>query len=128
MGYPFLSDEWFDEVRALTAAAGDLGLSEAARSLMMNIKVTRGEGDCEMCIEGGVIKQGLNASAPITLTVPFDVARKMFVDQDQNAGTQAYMSGRLKIDGDMSKLLASVNIRPTPVQQVLSEQIQDITD
>ena len=128
MGYRFLSDEWFDNVKALTAAAGDLGLPEAAANLRMNIKVIREEGDCDMCIEGGAITKGLDASAPITLTVPLDVARKMFVDQDQNAGTQAYMSGRLKIDGDMSQLLVSVNTQPTLAQQTLSKQIQDATD
>jgi len=128
MGYRFLSDEWFDEVKRLTEAAGDLGLSEAAKDLVMNIRVTRDEGDCEMCIGGGAITKGLDPSAPITLTVPFDVAQKMFVYQDQNAGTQAYMSGKLKIEGDMSKLLASVNIQPTPAQEELSKRVQDITD
>lgn len=128
MGFKFLSDEWFDEVKALTEAAGDLGLSDAAKNLMMNIKVTRDEGDCDMGIGGGAIVKGLNESAPITITVPFDVAQKMFVDQDQNAGTQAYMSGKLKIDGDMTKLMASVSIQPTPDQQELSRKIQDITD
>ena len=128
MGFKFLTDEWFDEVKALTEAAGDLGLSDAAKALIMNIKVTRDEGDCDMCIGGGAIVKGLNESAPITITIPLDIAQKMFVDQDQNAGTQAYMSGKLKIDGDMTKLMASVSIQPTPAQEELSRQIQDITD
>lgn len=128
MGFKFLTDEWFDEVKALTESAGDLGLSDAAKALIMNIKVTRDEGDCDICIGGGAIVKGLNGSAPITITIPFDVAQKMFVDQDQNAGTQAYMSGKLKIDGDMTKLMASVNTQPTPAQQELSKQIQDVTD
>lgn len=128
MGFKFLTDEWFDEVKALTEAAGDLGLSDAAKGLTMNIRVTWDEDDCDMCIGGGAIVKGLSESAPITITVPLDVAQKMFVDQDQNAGTQAYMSGKLKIDGDMTKLMASVSIQPTPAQEELSRQIQDITD
>lgn len=128
VGFRFLSDDWFDKVEELTVAAGDLGLSEAAKALIMNIKVKGGEGDCDMCIGGGTITKGLNHGAPITISVPFDIARKMFVDQDQNAGTQAYMSGKLKIEGDMSKLIASVSIQPTPAQQILSNRIQDITE
>lgn len=128
MGFKFLSDEWFDKVKKLTEAAGDLGLSEEAKNLIMNIKVTREDGDSAMCIGGGAIEKGLNAAAPITITVPFDVAQKMFVDQDQNAGTQAYMSGKLRIEGDMTKLMASVSMQPTPAQQELSKKIQDITD
>jgi hypothetical protein len=52
----------------------------------------------------------------------------MFVDQDQSAGTQAYMSGKLKIDGDLRKRIAQVSIQPTAVQQALSNQMQDITE
>ena len=128
MGFKFLSDEWFDKVKELTEAAGDMGLPDAAKALIMNIKVTSGQGDCDMCIGGGTITKGLNNAAPITISVPFDIARKMFVDQDRSAGTQAYMSGKLKIDGDMSKLIASVSIQPTTAQQTLSSQIQDITE
>jgi putative sterol carrier protein len=128
MGFAFLSDKWFEKVKELTDAAGDLNLSEAAKSIVMNIKVTNDKGDYEMCIDGGVIKKGLNQASAITISVPYDIARKMFVDQDQNAGTQAYMSGKLKIEGDMGKLMASISIQPTAAQQKLSKQIQDITE
>ncbi|MEE8400341.1 MAG: SCP2 sterol-binding domain-containing protein [Desulfobacterales bacterium] len=128
MGFEFLSDDWFDKVKELTVSAGDLGLSDDAKALIMNIKVTGDKSNCAMCINGGIISKGLNTAAPITISVSSDIARKMFVDQDQNAGTQAYMSGKLKIEGDMSKLIASVSIQPTPAQQALSGQIQDITE
>jgi len=128
MGFKFLSDKWFDKVEELTNAAGDLGLTDAAKAIVMNIKVSSDEGDCDMCIDGGIIKKGLNHASAITISVPYDIARKMFVEQDQNAGTQAYMSGKLKIEGDMTKLLASVSIQPTAAQQELNKKIQDITE
>lgn len=128
MGYKFLSDEWFDQVSILTDAAKDLGLSDAAKAIVMNIKVTSDDNDYDMCIDGGIIRKGLNPASPITITVPYDIARKMFVDQDQSAGTQAYMSGKLKIEGDMTQLMASISIQPTPEQQKLNQQIQEITE
>jgi len=128
MGFKFLSEGWFEKVKQLTDDAGDLGISGAAKTIIMNIKVTNDNGVCDMCIDGGVIKKGFNKSSAITIFVPYDIARKMFVDQDQNAGTQAYMSGKLKIEGDLSKLMASVTIQPTAAQQKLSKQIQDITE
>ena len=97
MGFRFLSDDWFDKVEELTVAAGDLGLSEAAKALIMNIRIEGDEGDCDICIGGGVITKGLNDAAPITISVPFDIARKMFVDQDQNAtaaSIQDLLSGK----------------------------------
>ena len=123
MGLKFLSDKWFETVEELTNAAGDLGLSDAAKAIVMNIKVIGDEGDCDMCIDGGVIKKGLNPASAITISVPYNIARKMFVDQDQNAGTQAYMSGRLTIEGDLNKLMASVSIQPTSAQQELNKKI-----
>ena len=128
MGFRFLSDEWFEKVKELTQAAEDLGLSDTAKSIILNIKVTKDDGICDMCIEGGIIRKGQNRASAITISVPYDIARKMFVDQDQNAGTQAYMSGKLKIEGDLNKLMASVSIQPTAAQQKLSKQIQDITE
>jgi hypothetical protein len=128
MGFRFLSDEWFEKVKDLTDAAGDLGQSDAAKAIVMNIKVIDDQGSRDMCIDGGVIKKGQNRASALTISVPYDIARKMFVDQDQNAGTQAYMSGKLKIEGDLNKLMASVSIQPTAAQQKLSEQIQEITD
>ena len=127
MGFEFLSDKWFEKVKEFTDAAGDLGLSDAAKAIVMNIKVTSDGGDYDMCIDGGVIKKGINPVSAITISVPYDIARKMFVDQDQNAGTQAYMSGKLKIEGDMSKLMASVIIQPTVAQRELNQKIQNIT-
>ena len=128
MGFKFLSDKWFEKVEELTHAAGDIGLSDAAKDIIMNIKVTRDGDDCNMCINGGVITKGLNHASAITISVPYDIARKMFVDQDQNAGTQAYMSGKLKIEGDLTKLMASVSIQPTAAQHALNQQIQAITE
>ena len=36
----------------------------------------------------------------------YAVAKKLFVDGDQAAGMQAFMSGQIKVEGDMSKLMA----------------------
>ena len=128
MGFQFLSDEWFDKVKEIREAAGDLGLSDVAKAIVMNIRVTSDEGDTEMCLNGGEMEKGRNDSAPVTINVPYDIARKMFVDNDQSAGTQAYMSGKLKIEGDMSKLMAAGSIQPTPAQQELSKKIQEMTE
>jgi len=128
MGFKFLSDTWFEKVNELNNSAGDLGLSDTAKSIIMNVRVIGDKEDFYMCIDGGVIRKGLHPASAITISLPYDVARKMFVDQDQNAGAQAYMSGKMRIEGDMSKLLTSINIQPTIAQQELNKQIQNITE
>ena len=104
MAYTFLSDEWLTEVQKLVDEAG--GGSGFPDSITLNMVVTGGpEGDRELHVAGGKFQSGLT-EAPTKLTVPFDVAKKMFVDGDQSAAMQAFMSGQIKVEGDMSKLMA----------------------
>jgi len=75
--------------------------------VQVNMVVTGGpEGDRELHVSDGVFAGGLLDSAPTKLTVPYAVARAMFVDGNQQAGMQAFMSGQIKVEGDMSKLMA----------------------
>ena len=64
------------------------------------------EGDRELHVAGGTFGAGLKDDAPTKLTVPYDVARNMFVNGDQAAAMQAFMGGKIKVEGDMSKLMA----------------------
>ena len=41
----------------------------------------------------------------MTLSTDMETARKVFVDADQQAGMQAFMSGKVKVQGDMTKLM-----------------------
>jgi putative sterol carrier protein len=53
---------------------------------------------------------------------------KIFIEQDQSAGMQAFMSGKLKVEGDMSKMMALQSIQPTESQKKLQEMVKEITD
>jgi len=54
----------------------------------------------------GTFAGGLIDGAPTKLTVPYSVARAMFVEGNQQAAMQAFMSGQIKVEGDMTKLMA----------------------
>jgi putative sterol carrier protein len=55
------------------------------------------------------------------------VAKAMFVEGNQAMGMQAFMSGQIKIEGDMSKLMAMQGQAPSESQQKLTEKIKEIT-
>jgi len=55
------------------------------------------------------------------------LAKRIFIEGDQSAGMQGFMSGQIKIEGDMSKLMALQSAQPTDEQKQLMKQIQDIT-
>ncbi|HVX18843.1 MAG TPA: SCP2 sterol-binding domain-containing protein [Acidimicrobiales bacterium] len=104
MPYPFLSDPWLDAVQELAAEAGTGAMPNGVE---LNLVVTGGpEGDRELHVSDGVFGSGLLDSAPTKLTVPYDVAKKMFISGDQSAAMQAFMSGQIKVEGDMTKLMA----------------------
>ena len=125
MGLQFLSEEWFTEVRKLMDEAG---IAEDPNAPTMNIVVTGGPGgDKELHSKGGNFGEGL-VDAPTKMIVPFEVAKKVFIDQDQQAGMQAFMQGQVKVEGDMSKLMAMQTQQPSAEQKALMDKVAAMTD
>ena len=105
MPNPFLSDAWLEEVKAIAEEAGGGGMMPPSAEI--NMVITGGpEGDKELHVANGAFATGLLDSAPTKLTVPYQVAKDMFVKGDQSAAMQAFMSGQIKVEGDMTKLMA----------------------
>ena len=122
----FLSDAWFAEVDKLRDQMP--APSPAVADMVMNIVVTGGpDGDREIRMEKGQFEQGLVDGAPTKLTVPYEVAKAIFIDGNSQAGMQAFMAGQIKVEGDMSKLMAMQGSAPTPEQQEFTKKLQAIT-
>jgi hypothetical protein len=97
--------------------------------MKLNIVVTGGPaGDKEIHSSGGNFGEGLIDDAPTKLTVPYEVAKKTFIEGDQQAGMQAFMQGQIKVEGDMSKLMAMQTQQPSPEQAVIQKKIAEITN
>lgn len=125
----FLSDEWFAKVAELEAAAGNLNVPASLASLALNLTVTgSAAGNVEMCLNGGKFEKGHNGAAPTKLTLPVDLARRIFLENDQSAGMQGFMSGQIRVEGDMSKLMAMQSARPSEEQKALIKQILAVTE
>ena len=63
-----------------------------------------------------------------TVTTDYATARAMFVDQDPASAMQAFMEGRVKVQGDMMKLMAMQTSMPAnEFSQELAAEIQAIT-
>ena len=112
MPYPFLSAEWFDEVHAIRDRYTD-GAPPVPHKIRMNQVITGApftDGDIKLYMdtsEGAmVLALGELDTPDVTITTDYDTARKIFVDQDPQAGMQAFMSGKIKVQGDMAKLMA----------------------
>jgi len=129
MPYPFLSDDWFTAAKAIRDEAGDVG-PPGGNEITLNVTVVEGPmGDMEMHLANGVFDRGHVDDAPTKATVPYDVARALFVDGNPQAAMQAFMNGQLRIEGDISKIMAvqGAAMSPSPEQMHLQERLREIT-
>lgn len=123
MAHEFLSDSWFDAVSALDAPPAP----PAMDGVTINMVVTKEGGDIEAHMGGGKIAKGLADGAQTTITVPFDTAKALFVKRDQQAAMQAFMSGQIKVTGDMTKLMAMGSATPTPEAEAFGNAVLELT-
>lgn len=127
MAYAFLSPEWFTKVDELIASAGDLQIPEAMKAVEVNVTVTSTAGETPLFMKDGLFTQGHKAGAPTSLTLSAELARKIFVDADMGAGVQAFLTGEMKVEGDLAKLVAMQTVEPSEPQKRLTKQIAAIT-
>ena len=123
----FLTDDWFANVEKLTAEAGDLNLSASLSNLALNLVVTGGEGTTELALDSGKIVKGASANAKTTLTLDAETLRKVFLEFDMAAAMQAFMTGKIKVQGDMSQLMALQTAKPSQEQKDLFKKVLEQT-
>ena len=123
----FLTDDWFSNVETLTAQAGDLNLSPALANLAINLVVADASGNTELSLEGGAIKKGLSSNAKTTLNMDGETLRKVFLEFDMAAAMQAFMTGKIKVQGDMSQLMALQTAKPSQEQKDLFKRVLEQT-
>jgi len=132
--YPFLSDEWMDAARDIREEYRGK-TPPTAQPIKMNQVITEvpfGEGKIEahMDSSSGEMEMELGhlPDAEVTVTVDYATAKAIFVDQNQQAGMQAFMSGKIKVQGDMTKLMAMQQTGPDPVAAEVAGRIKAITE
>ena len=130
--YPFLSDEWFVAVRAIVDAR-DVEIPPHA-TLAMNLVVTEtpfGE-DRQLHIgaRDGKADWGTGhvTDADLTLTTDYATAREIFMSGNPQAAMQAFMEGKVKLQGDLTKLMAAQVAGTGPGAPGLAEELSAITE
>jgi putative sterol carrier protein len=134
--YPFLSEEWIAEVRKLgDEAKADGGGTNIPHAVKMNQVITEvpfGSGTIEAHMDttsGDMqMEMGHLADPDLTVTLDYATAKAIFVEGNPQAGMQAFMAGKVKVQGDMTKLMAMQAAPPDPKAQELSTKIRDITE
>ena len=123
----FLTDDWISTVETLTAQAGNLNLPPALANLAINLVVADNAGNTELSLDGGAIKKGLSSNAKKTLNMDAETLRKVFLEFDKAAAMQAFMTGKIKVQGDMSQLMALQTAKPSQEQKDLFKKVLEQT-
>ncbi len=130
--FPFLSDEWFDQAEKLVAASDTQAPAHASVAVNLVVKETPFDKDCEFHMGAkdgkGDFGRGHFDTADVTLTTDYTTAKEIFVSGNPTAGMQAFMAGKVTVQGDMSKLMAAQAGGAAPGNPELSKALQDITE
>lgn len=134
MPNPFLSEAWMADVHAIRERfQGET--PEITTSLKINQVVTGvpfGDGTVSTYLDtssGQVAMDfGTLEDADVTVTTDYDTARILFVDQDPAAGMQAFLAGKVVVQGDMMKLMAMQTAMPSNEATIeIANEIKAIT-
>ena len=135
--HAFLSEEWLDEARRIGEEYG--GQLDAGEYLVrMNQVITEvpfGDGTVRTHIDSSSgtmeMETGHLEEPDVTVTLDYQTARAIFIEGNRDAGMQAFMAGRIVVQGDMTKLLLAIQqqqVTPDPRAAEIHRRIQEITE
>jgi putative sterol carrier protein len=128
--YKFLSDEWIEAARKLREETTEATTPHQVKMNLVITDVPFGGGTVEahMDTTSGTIQldTGHVETPDVTATLDYDTARAMMVDNNPQAGMQAFMAGKIKLQGDMTKAMALQTGGPTDPD--FTAKIQAITE
>lgn len=130
--HPFLADDWFAAVEGLVAEHS----TEATPGpdVVMNMVVTDSPFGSDREFHMGAVdgtalfSAGHREGADVTLTTDYATAKDLFLSGNPQAAMQAFMSGKVNVQGDMAKLMtAGPGGGATGSNPELTAAIQELT-
>lgn len=124
----WLTQEWLDEVKRL---AQDQPERPGASARMQYLLTGAPDGDVRYywVLENGRLLENQLGELPdpdLTLTMTYEDARR--VQSGELDAQAAFMQGRVKVGGNMAKLMALMPITNSPEYRHLQEQIREVTE
>ena len=124
----FLTQEWHDEVRGLAESQPE----RPGASARMQYVVTGGpDGDVRyfwLLENGKLMESGVGDidEAEITLTQSYEDA--VAIQKGELDANAAFMQGRVKVTGNMAKLMSLLPITNSPEYKQLQTEVREITE
>ena len=132
--YPFLSDDWIAEARRIReeydSGAHRPPPGEDEPRHHRGALRRRGRSTPISTPPKGSVRLDLGHLDPADLkvTVDYITAKSILVEGNPQAGMQAFMAGKIKVEGDMAKLMALQTVPPDAGAQEIAQRLRDITE
>lgn len=123
----FLSQAWFDSLQILNSNAGELHLPPSLANLIINVNII-GDDPKELHLYAGKLGQYHTSHAISTINIDSDTLTQIILDKDANIALEAFMMGKIRIDGNMSAVMALQSAKPSPEQKALYQKILNMTE
>ena len=110
--YLFLSDEWLDEARSIRAEfkgkSPAIPVSVRMNQIIQEVPFGDGTIHAHVDTSSGELEMetGHLESPDLTITIAYSTAKAILVDGDAQAAMQAFLGGKIKVDGDITKMMA----------------------
>jgi hypothetical protein len=132
--HEFLSDEWIEAARRIRDEhAADVPAPPPIRMNLVVTEVPFGSETLHAHVDttsGSVhLEQGHLERVDVTVSTDYRTSRSIFVEQDPTAAMQAMFEGRIRVQGDLSKLLAlqAGAAAPDDTAKLVARKIKEIT-
>lgn len=123
----FLTTDWFKQVEQLNQQAKELHLAPALANMILNIKITDDQ-DHKLHLKQGKIYPEFDQQGSSTISIDKQTLSQIIQSGDINLAIEAFMVGKIRVDGDMGQVLALQSTKPSPEQKILYKNILAITE
>jgi putative sterol carrier protein len=134
MTHAFLSEDWMTAARSIREKYADQ-VPEVIASIKINLSIIEvpfgGQVDAYFDTSTGALQLELGAldEPDATVSTDYATAQALFVEQDQTVAIQAFMSGKIKVQGDMMKMMAMQTAIPAnDFSEKIAQEILHITE
>lgn len=135
--YQFLSEEWLEETRKIREQHKDQVPAVPVPIRMNQViqEVPFGDGVLNAYLDTSSgfldLEMGQLEKPDLTITLTYATAKALLVDGDAGQAMNAFMSGRIKVDGDITKLIllqtAGMGAASNPAAAEVVRKIQEMT-
>lgn len=133
MPFPFLSEAWFDATDLLAEKYADQlpEITEKARINMIVTATPFGDEPIRTFLDTSsgqiLLARGALENSDCTVTTDYETCTALLVQQDQAGVMQAFMAGKIKVQGDMAKLMTMMmTVQSTPVSPLGMEAAEAV--